>query len=48
MSRNHLICKAARNPRTLSRARQDEQGVQTYNEVIAGHPRLATDRGAGW
>ncbi|WP_432143079.1 hypothetical protein [Streptomyces sp. bgisy084] len=43
-----LICKAARNRRTLSRARQDEQGVQTCNEVIAGHPHPATDQGAGW
>lgn len=43
-----LLCKAARNRRTLCRARQDERGVRAYSEVIAGHPHPATDQGAGW
>ncbi|MGA5630020.1 hypothetical protein [Streptomyces lydicamycinicus] len=43
-----LICKAAWNRRTLCRARRDEHGVQTYNEVIASHPHPATDQGVGW
>ncbi|PBC84619.1 MULTISPECIES: hypothetical protein [unclassified Streptomyces] len=43
-----LICKAAHNRRTLCRARQDERGVRTYSEVIAGHPHPATDQGVGW
>ncbi len=43
-----LICKAARNRRTLCRARHNVQGVQTYNEVIASHPHPATDQGVGW
>ncbi|MFE6742334.1 hypothetical protein [Streptomyces tubercidicus] len=43
-----LICNAARNRRSLCRARQDEQGVHTCNEVIASHPHPATGQGVGW
>ncbi|MFI9261227.1 hypothetical protein ACIGT4_26505 [Streptomyces sioyaensis] len=42
-----LICKAARNRRTLCRARQDERGIRTYNEVIASHPHEATGQRGG-
>ncbi|MFE4367980.1 MULTISPECIES: hypothetical protein [unclassified Streptomyces] len=39
-----VICNAAHNGRTSSRARGDAAGIQKYSGIISAHPhRAATD-----